>query len=438
MPAKKKRLTQVSHALLQQNRPRLAQWVKEHAEESLHSYAASLWNPPPGSPPLTEGLQRALRKELERLGLEAAEADRHLASLERTRLLQTATHLTVSEGPSFLAMHRLALAGRPEGETYWVGAWSGVPFANGAWSGCMNWSDRFLLEEVITSKAPAFRDLKQAERDRARDSEEKRFALIPGGWRDARVFGSSIPDRMVYLLPHLTQPLQPLLPPAPSGRSLTTWMSQFARAQLESALGVSDVVFFDLNRVLLDVFREQVLLNEAHPLHQLLLHPAFQEEAFRVFDPDQSLFFGEILKKNKRRLDPLSFQGGYLNGRGTSIHLLPHLLAEAVERDELCPGLLICFSLLAFENGLTCLGSFEQLEYLHQFQQSWQALGVTSFPGLETARLQGFNWGRTRDAQGKDIYPLDVLLGVELEPLAEQSLADWLEPLWSRLQLEGL
>ncbi len=409
----------------------------EHADDSLDAYAASLWNPPPKSPALTDGLKRALRKELERQGVTEPDVQRHVDSLERTRLMQTATHLTVSEGPSFLAMHRLALQGRPAGETYWVGAWSGVPFANVAWSGCMNWSDRFLLEEVITAKAPAFRDLKQAEQDRARDSDEKRFAVVPGGWRDARVFGSRIPERMLYLLPHLTAPLQDLLPPAKSGASLTTWMCQFAQAQLQVILEAPDVVFIDLNRVVLDVFRDEVLPNPAHPLHQLLLNPEFQEVAFQQFDADQALFFGEILKKNKRRFDPLSLQGGYLNGRGTSIHLLPHLLEEAVARDELCPGLLICFSLLAFENGLTCLGSFEQLEYLHRFQQTWKALGPSGFPALDLARRDGFNWGRTRDAEGKDVYPLDVLLGVELPPLEDAPLSDWLNPLWSRLGLEA-
>ena len=81
------------------------------------------------------------------------EAKQYCASLQKTRILQTATHSTATEGPTFLALHYLALMGLPPRETYFVGAYSGVSFANSAWSGCLNYSNRFDLETIISSQA---------------------------------------------------------------------------------------------------------------------------------------------------------------------------------------------------------------------------------------------------------------------------------------------
>jgi hypothetical protein len=423
-----------------QGRHELARLLEAQHQTPLEAYARSLWEPAPRVPEFSPLLRRALEAELHRLGFGLQEAERHLESLERTRVLQTATHLTLSEGPTFLGLHRLALMGRPEGETYWVGAWSGVPFANSAWSGCMNWSNRFPLERLISEKAPRFRDLKQAELDRARDTpegfSENRFAVVPGKWRDARVYGSTIPERTLKLTPHFAHSLTSLMPKVVLDHSFTSWACRFSRNQLERALRVKDVVYFDLNRVISEVL-VHLLEESGHPLRELLCDPERHQQMLDELGEDTVWFFGEVVTPDRRRFDPLRSENGYLSGRGVSVPLVGTSLHEELRTGGLCPGLLLSFSLLAFESGLTCLGSFEQIEYLERFRNAWAALQESKLPGLNQARTNAFCWGRSRDAFGQEVYPLDILLGEPLPEIQSQTLGEWLGPLWGRLGLEA-
>ena len=161
------------------NRPELAKILGEVWETPLLDYADQLWEKPVAPPPFEIELRKAFETEFCRIGYNEIEAKAYSTALDRTRVLQTATHLTVSEGPTFLALHHLSLLGLPVAETYFVGAFSGVPFANAAWSGCLNFSNRFDLGTVIDPKAPGFAELKRAESDRYRASTERRLSFIP-------------------------------------------------------------------------------------------------------------------------------------------------------------------------------------------------------------------------------------------------------------------
>ena len=142
-------------------RPVLADILGKLWELPLIEYSAALWEKPTSTPPMEKALLEAFEIEFCRIGLNYEQAREFCASLEKTRILQTATHLTATEGPSFLALHQLALLGLPIQETYFVGSFSGVPFANSAWSGCLNYSKRFDLETLITSQATEFAELKR-------------------------------------------------------------------------------------------------------------------------------------------------------------------------------------------------------------------------------------------------------------------------------------
>ena len=86
----------------------------------LTEYAARLWETTNTPPPLEVELWQAFTTEFCRIGFTEEQAQKYYAELERTRVLQTATHLTASEGPTFLALHNLALLGMPQRETYFV------------------------------------------------------------------------------------------------------------------------------------------------------------------------------------------------------------------------------------------------------------------------------------------------------------------------------
>ncbi len=140
----------IQSALQKAKRPELAKILSEVWNLSLTEYSSKIWETTAAPPPLEVELRQAFTTEFCRIGFTEWQAQSYCAELERTRLLQTATHLTASEGPTFLALHNLALLGIPQGETYFVGSYSGVPFANVAWSGCLNFNNRIDLESVIS------------------------------------------------------------------------------------------------------------------------------------------------------------------------------------------------------------------------------------------------------------------------------------------------
>ena len=101
----------ICHLLQNANRPELAKILGEVWETPLLDYAEQLWEKPVAPPPFEIELREAFETEFCRIGYTEIEAKAYSTALDRTRVLQTATHLTVSEGPTFLALHHLSLLG---------------------------------------------------------------------------------------------------------------------------------------------------------------------------------------------------------------------------------------------------------------------------------------------------------------------------------------
>ena len=222
----------IQSALQKAKRPELARILSGVWNISLNEYSTSLWKTISEPPSLEVELRQAFETEFYRIGFTEEQAQNYCEELERTRVLQTATHLTASEGPTFLALHHLALLGMPQGKTYFIGSYSGVPFANAAWSACLNFSNRIDLASLISVYAPGFAELKRADNDRVRDSSDKRISLIPGKMRDVRVFQSRIPEKMSDLMTYFSEPILGISPKAKTGDNFTKWASQFCTNQL--------------------------------------------------------------------------------------------------------------------------------------------------------------------------------------------------------------
>ena len=159
----------IKRKLIENGRVELAEILSKHWDTALEEYAQSLWEASSHESNLEKELVQSFQKEFLRVGYTEEQAALWIESLARTHTLQTATHLTASEGPTFFATHHLALMGIPDGESYLVAAYSGVPYANAAWSGCLNFSAELELEEILSAKAPGFSVLLKSDRDRRRD-----------------------------------------------------------------------------------------------------------------------------------------------------------------------------------------------------------------------------------------------------------------------------
>ena len=140
---------------------------------------------------------------------------------------------------------------------------------------------------------------------------------------------------------------------------------------------------------------------------------------------------------NRIRMEPLFLRENRLEGQNYSIDLEEEKLMQMLQERTLCPGLFIGFSVLVYLNGLNCLGSFEQVEYLAKFKKIWQHFefeGAVPQKQLQTRRL---SCGRMISKDGKPVYPLDLILGKKAELEKPQTFSEWMEPLFPRLGLNS-
>jgi hypothetical protein len=422
----------IQSALQKAKRPELAKILSGAWNMPITEYAGQLWQKNAAAPPMETELRNAFETEFSRTGYTEKEAKDLSAALEKTCVMQTATHLTASEGPTFLALHHLALLGMPPDETYFVGAFSGVPFANPAWSGCLNFSNRFELESLIDTQAPGYADLKRADNDRVRDSSERRISLIPGNMRDVRVFQSRIPEKMESLMPHFTEQIRDISLSAKSGDDFTKWASRFCTNQLSKIFPDKSIIYFDLNEVIRNYLIE-VISDSSHPIFQLMFDQKTRESVFSVFPAETTLFTVDVHHKNKLRQEPVVINGNYLNSQNYELKLTQENVIKEIKNGTLCPGLFLTFTALSFINGMICFGSFEQVEYLAEFKSNWLKIGLLDNEIVHSANTSAFTSGRCVDENSEGVHPLDLLLGLEWSFSENQTVGQLMKPLLSRL-----
>ncbi len=422
----------IQNALQKAKRPELARILTRIWNIPIKEYSTSLWETNSEPPSMEVELRQAFETEFCRIGFSEEQAQIYSAELESARVLQTATHLTTSEGPTFLALHHLALLGIPPGKTYFVGSYSGVPFANAAWSGCLNFSNRIDLESVISENAPGFAELKRADNDRVRDSSDRRISLIPGKMRDVRVFKSRIPEKMAELMTYFSEPILGISPKAKTGDDFTKWASNFCTNQLRNIFPSKSIIYFDLNEVISN-YLELVISNSSHPIYKLFFDNTVRNSVFALFPSDTPLFSVNVKYKNKMRQESVVVSGDELHSQNYRLKLTQENLINEIKSGTLCPGLFIGFTALSFVNGFVCFGSFEQVEYLAGFKQKWLKLNLLDNEIVHKSNTSAFTSGRCVDESGEGIYPLDILFGLGMRFNENRTVGELLGPLISRL-----
>tara|TARA_B100001123_G_scaffold107070_1_gene124658 strand:+ start:165 stop:1460 length:1296 start_codon:yes stop_codon:yes gene_type:complete len=422
----------IKGALQKAKRPELARILSGAWNISLSEYSERLWETTPAYPPLEAELRLAFVTEFRRIGFTEWQAQSYSSALEKSRILQTATHLTASEGPTFLALHNLALLGIPQGKTYFVGSYSGVPFANSAWSGCLNFSNYIDLESVISVHAPGFSELKRADNDRVRDSSDRRISLIPGNMRDVRVFQSRIPEKMADLMSYFSEPILGISPKAKTGDDFTKWASQFCTNQLGKNFPSKSIIYFDLNEVISN-YLALIFANSNHPIYRLFFDNAVRNSVFAVFPSDTPLFTVNVNYKNKIRQESVVLNGDKLHSQNYMLNLTQENLINEIKSGVLCPGLFLGFTALSFINEFICFGSFEQVEYLTGFKQKWLKLDLLDNEIVHKSNTSAFTSGRCVDESGEGIHPLDLVLGMEMKFNGNQTVGELIQPLLYRL-----
>ena len=413
-------------SLKRMNRPQLSKVLERWGNESLEEYVQLWWQGPKRPPPLEPELIQAFKETWQQMGWTDVIVKQLLQELEQKRVLQTTMHLTPTEGPTFLASHQLATLKQPKTSNYLVGAYSGVPFSNAAWSGAINYGTKTTLDQILCPFNPLFRQAQSAVVDRIRDGDHPRLSLIPGKWRDGLVDRSVIPDRLNEIFSDLLPGVR-----ESSLKSITpknfydNWALSFSEQLTRTILNNNQIFFFNLNEVIRK-YLLNILKDDSHWLTQLFLDPR------KIKSLEKGLahnwFVTEVEQKGKKKVEQIHLHNRCFGSAKISIPATPESIILALNEHRFCPGLTLCFWILAFYNGIRCLGGFEQIEYLAELDSKLNQLGLPNLINCTSDQVSFLTTGRCID-QDYEVYPIDVFLGNSKLPSPEGTLLSWLRPI---------
>ena len=418
-------------SLRRMNRTQLSKVIEKWGNESVEEYGQLWWQEPMKPPPLEPELTQAFKETWQQMGWADVLVQQLLQELEQKRVLQTTTHLTPTEGPTFLASHQLATLRQPKISNYLVGTYSGVPFSNAAWSGAINYGTKTSLEQILHPSNSLFRQVQSAIIDRVRDGDHPRLSLIPGKWRDGLVDRSVIPDRLNKIFPDLfPEVLGSSLKSIVPNNSYDNWALSFSEQLTRIVLNNNQIYFFNLNEVIRKYLID-VLKDNSHWLTQIFLDSRKIKLLEREFA--NNWFVAEVEKQGKKKIEQIHLQNRCFESSTISIPAEPESIISALNEGRFCPGLILCFWVLAFYNGIRCLGGFEQIEYLAELDSKLNRLEFLNLINCTSNQISFLTTGRCID-QDYEIYPIDVFLGNSELLFPEGTLLSWLQPIISRLK----
>jgi len=203
----------------------------------------------------------------------------------------------------------------------------------------------------------------------------------------------------------------------------------FSEQLTRSVLNNHRIYFFNLNEVIRK-YLIIVLKDDSHWLTQIFLDP------WKIKSLEKELannwFVAEVDKQGKKKVEQIHLQNRCFESKTISISADPESIISALNEHRFCPGLTLCFWILAFYNGIRCLGGFEQIEYLAELDSRLNQLEFLDLINYSSDQTALLTTGRCID-QDYEVYPIDVFLGNSKIPLPEGTLLSWLQPIILRL-----
>ncbi len=387
--------------------PQLCDVFLQYWDTNLKDYATSLYNIDSGC--LENVLKQSITEELEIAGYDTLIIKKAMKQLEQTPVLQTAHHITPTNGPSMLAFDLISLSGLKEDQIYLVGANSGVAFSNSAWSGSLSFglipiSDLLQSESVVYKK-----ECKSAINRKDHGDTDNRISLFPSRQRDQLVFNNKISDFQLSLYDQFTDRLKSILPPMNLGEEYSHWAAKSCAEIQKRVLNRQQIIIFDINRVIIRYLIKVLSQDEHHPINKVLFSGSQCSKVQAVFK-EPSMFLTSYKGKKSFKVDGLHWHKNGLISKKTGVHPFSRQeLIQALEEEKLCPGLFLVFMIVRFLNGIRCLGSFNQIGYLEEFRRNWEELDFDWGMQLEPDFKQMLTTGRM-NFEGKTFWPLDMAL----------------------------
>ncbi len=327
------------------------------------------------------------------------DSNRILQQFKNNPVLQTSQHLTPTNGPTFTAIDLISLIGLEE-KYYLVGVFSGVPFSNRAWSGCLSYGD-IALEKVIQKTSPYYPQLIKENKDRNRDLvSENKIRLIFSNFRDDLVFGSSFEKYRLELWGAMQEKMLHYFPKPKDNSAFSNWnMKCCSNLQVE-LFGGKKIIYFDICRLIKNYITKAI--KQKTPL----LKKFFL--SFKTIEKNLNpiWFYSRKEKKKSWKIQPLFVQDLPFFTKKNEV-CWTSMLAFLQEKNY-CPATFITFFILVFCCGIRCLGSFYQVEYLAYYEKCLENIFEKDEITIPD-RSKTFTSGRLKE-KGILVYPLDYIL----------------------------
>lgn len=421
-------------SVLTESHPQLASLFRKYQTYSVKDYAQLLYKTS-AKKNIDPILIDSFCEELKNTKVTGALIESFVQSLADTPVLQTSHHITPTNGPTFSSIDMISLSGLPNGIPYLVAANSGVPFSNTAWSGAISYGE-LNTSQLVQQGTSLYKTASKAAEERKQHGEtENRISLIPAKFRDKLLFGTHLPESLENIFPDLSQDIQTLFKKPQTGLLYTQWAAQTCSKVQNTLFDRSDIIYLDINQVinryLIKVLKSD---DDKHPIAQLLLDKNIIKHVNTLFE-NPNFFLGNYKGKKSFKVEGLKWNGQYLTGdkRG-NIPLTKSGFITLLEQNELCPGLLLLFFSLRFLNGIKCLGSFNQVEYLESFRQKLEKLPLDGL-FLQPDSNAALTSGRLK-INGNYLYPMDAVLKgktINMEEISDIPMELFWEPILNQL-----
>ncbi len=413
--------------------PGVAKVFQEHWQSPLQEYASTLYTSKTAS--IEPELKRALKDEWNLLGCSETEIDSLLVQLEGNPVLQTAHHVTPTNGPTFFAYDLISQAGLPKNHTYLVAANSGIAFSNPAWTGALSY-DKIPLDELLVKDSDLYKKTLKASQNRKNDgTSDSRVSLIPARERDGLVYGSTVGLHHQNISSQFSDRLKEIVSPMEEGTPYTVWACRTCSLIQAKIINRNPILVFDINRVIARYLITILSETESHPVLDLLFSEDLSNKINRVFSFPH-LFMGRYNGKKSTKVEGLVWQNGETKGQKSDTKKYDRKgLIMALTNEDLCPGVFLQFFVLRFLNGVRCLGSFFQEEYLEEFRKNWLELDESWISGLDLERevTPALTTGRLIK-EGEAVWPFDLYWAdktVGMESYLEKPMQLFWEPIVS-------
>jgi hypothetical protein len=294
------------------------------------------------------------------------------------------------------------------------------------------------LEELFQSDAPEYQKALKSAADRINDGKpDNRISLITSRQRDQLVFGTKVFPRQIAVYNQFSDRLKKIMCSPGANQAYSTWCCNTCSRLQERVFNRNKIIVFDANRVISNYLIRVLAQTESHPLLEILFSENVTQAINRVFQSPQ-LFLGNYPGKKSVKVESLVWQNNGTYGQKSGFHEYDRKsLRVALQQQIICPGVFLQFLVLRFINGIKCLGSFYQAEYLADFRKRWSTLDLGWNLHLDPDEGNSLTTGRMV-MYGQEIWPLDLVFRgetLDLDSLSRQPLS----VLWSPIakQLAG-